>query len=190
MKLKTYPLFNPIFSFILDNPARKFIENPERKIKLMGVKSGMKVLEVGAANGFITYYLSRQVGSDGSVISIDIQKKMIDKALRKFSFLSNVSNVSFKTEDAANLKSIKNNEVDLIFLYYAFHEIKEKEKAVKEFYRVLKNGGILSIKEPKFEINEKDITDYKNTIVSNSFNVVENEKDSDLLGRYIKFIKY
>ncbi|MHB1679299.1 MAG: class I SAM-dependent methyltransferase [bacterium] len=187
MKLKTYPLFNPIFSFILDNPARKFIENPERKIKLMGVKSGMKVLEVGAANGFITHYLSKQVGVDGSVISIDIQKKMIDKALRKFSFLSNVN---FKTEDAANLKSIKNNEVDLIFLYYAFHEIQEKEKAVKEFYRVLKNGGILSIKEPKFEINKKDIADYKNIIASSSFNVIANEKDSDLLGRYIKFIKY
>ncbi|MHB1645007.1 MAG: class I SAM-dependent methyltransferase [Candidatus Acididesulfobacter diazotrophicus] len=187
MKLKTSPLFNPIFSFILDNPARKFIENPEKKIKLMGVKSGMKVLEVGAANGFITPYLSKQVGVDGSVISIDIQKKLIDKALKKFSFLSNVS---FKTEDAANLKSIKNNEIDLIFLYYAFHEIKEKEKAVKEFYRVLKNGGILSIKEPKFEINKKDIIDYKNIIVSSSFNVIENEKDSDLLGRYIKFMKY
>ncbi len=187
MKLKTYPLFNPIFSFILDNPARKFIENPERKITLMGVKSGMKVLEVGAANGFMTYYLSRQVGSDGFVISIDIQKKMIDKALRKFSFLSNVS---FKNEDAANLKSIKNNEVDLIFIYYAFHEIKEKEKAVKEFYRVLKNGGILSIKEPKFEINKKDIADYKNIIISNSFNIIENEKNNDLLGRYIKFMKY
>lgn len=187
MKLKTPPLFNPIFSFILDNPARKFIENPEKKIKLMGVKSGMKVLEVGAANGFITPYLSKQVGVDGSVISIDIQKKMIDKALKKFSFLSNVS---FKTEDAANLKSIKNNEIDLIFLYYAFHEIKEKERAIKEFYRILKNGGILSIKEPKFEINEKDIADYKNAIASNSFNIIENEKDSDLLGRYLKFMKY
>ena len=187
MKLKTYHLFNPIFSFILDNPVRKFIENPEKKIKIMGVKSGMKVLEVGAANGFLTYYLSRQVGSDGSVISIDIQKKMVDKALRKSSFLSNVS---FKIEDAANLKSIKNNDIDLIFLYYAFHEIKEKEKAIKEFHRVLKNGGILSIKEPKFEINEKDIADYKNAVISNSFNIMKNEKDSDLLGRYIKFIKY
>jgi ubiquinone/menaquinone biosynthesis C-methylase UbiE len=186
MKLKTYALFNPLFSFILDNPARKFIENPERKIRLMGVKPGMKILEVGAANGFITYYLSKFVGVKGSVISIDIQKKMIDKALRKYSFLNNVS---FKTEDAADLKSIKNNEFDLVFLYYSFHEIKEKEKAVKEFYRVLKNGGVLSIKEPKFEIKEKDIADYKNLITGNSFNITENEEDSDLLGRYIKFIK-
>ncbi len=186
MKLKTYPLFNPVFSFILDNPARKFIENPEKKIRLMGVKPGMKVLEVGAANGFITHYLSKSVGVKGSVVSIDIQKKMIDKALIKYSFLNNVS---FRTEDAANLKSIKNNEVDLVFLYYSFHEIGEKEKAVKEFYRVLKNSGVLSIKEPKFEINEKDIIDYKNIITGNSFSIAENEKDSDLLGRYIKFIK-
>ena len=186
MKLKTFKVFPPFFAFVLDNPLRTLIENPEKQVEFMGVEYGMKVLELGPARGFMTQFLSKKVDKKGFVISIDVQEKMIAKALRKRGYLSNVS---FKVEDAADLRSIKDGEIDLIFLYYVFHEIQHKENAVKEFYRVLKKGGILSIKEPKLEVFKKDLETYKELMIKNSFRNIEVEKKGDLFGRFLKFIK-
>lgn len=152
----------------------------------MGIKPGMKVLEIGPARGFITQFLSKKVGKRGFIISIDVQKEMIDKALKK---RGSLPNVSFRVEDAADLKTIKNGEIDLVFLYYSFHEIAQKERAVSEFYRVLKKAGILSIKEPKFEVFKKDLENYKELIIKNSFRNINVEKKADLLGYYLKFTK-
>ncbi|RZD19011.1 MAG: hypothetical protein EVG15_02595 [Candidatus Acididesulfobacter diazotrophicus] len=58
-KLKTFPLFNSRLSFILDNGLRTIVENVEKNILLMGIKQGMRVLEVGCGSGFVTRYLSK-----------------------------------------------------------------------------------------------------------------------------------
>ncbi len=186
MKLKTYELFPAFFSFIIDNRFRNLIENMEGNVELMGVKPGMKVLEAGCGSGFVTSTLSKAVGTEGFVISVDIQEKMIEKAKRKRGYLQNVD---FRISSAADLSSIKDGEIDLAFLYYSFHEIDKKDEAVSEFYRVLKPAGILSIKEPRFEVFKKDRESYKEFIIAHGFALAESPRDCDLLGCYLKFVK-
>ena len=186
MKLKTYDLFPAFFSFIIDNKLRSFIENMERNIELMGVKPGMKVLEAGCGSGFVTPALSKAVGKEGFVISVDIQEKMIEKAKKKRGYLQNVD---FRISSVSDLNSIEDGGIDLAFLYYSFHEIDNKEEAVGELCRVLKPNGILSIKEPRFEVFGKDRESYKEFITGHGFASAESPKDCDLLGCYLKFAK-
>ncbi|MCL4498509.1 MAG: class I SAM-dependent methyltransferase [Deltaproteobacteria bacterium] len=186
MKLKTYALFPAFFSCIIDNKFRNLFENMEKNVELMGVKSGMKVLEAGCGSGFVTEFLSKAVGKEGSVISIDIQEKMIKKAQRKRGYLQNAF---FRVSSASDLSSVKNEEIDLAFLYYSFHEIEDKENAVSELFRVIKHNGMLSIKEPRFEVFEKDRESYKELIISKGFRFIESIKNCDFLGCYLKFVK-
>ena len=186
MKLKTYDLFPAFFSFIIDNRLRSLVENMERNVEIMGVERGMKVLEAGCGSGFVTPALSKAVGKEGFVISVDIQEKMIEKAKKKRGYLQNVD---FRISSVSDLNSIEDGWIDLAFLYYSFHEINNKEGAVGELRRVLKPNGILSIKEPRFEVSGKDRESYKEFITGQGFASAESPKDCDLLGCYLKFIK-
>ncbi|MHB1600088.1 MAG: class I SAM-dependent methyltransferase [bacterium] len=186
MKLKTYDLFPAFFSFIIDNKIRNLFENMDKNVELMGAGPAMKILEVGCGSGFVTPFLSKAVGMKGSVISVDIQEKMIEKAKRKRGYLQNVD---FRVSSAADLNSIADGEIDLAFLYYSFHEIDKKDEAVRELYRVLKQNGILSIKEPRFEVFKKDRKSYKEFIIGRGFEFTESIKPCDVLGCYLKFIK-
>ncbi len=147
---------------------------------------GMNVLEAGCGSGFVTPVLSKAVGEKGFVISVDVQEKMIKKAQRKRGCLHNVD---FRTESASNLSSVKDKEIDLAFLYYSFHEIDKKDEAVSELYRVLKQDGVLSIKEPKFEVFKRDMQAYKELIISHGFKIAKSYRDCDFLGCYLKFVK-
>ncbi|MGC8555348.1 MAG: class I SAM-dependent methyltransferase [Candidatus Acidulodesulfobacterium sp.] len=186
MKLKTYNLFPAFFSFIIDNKLRSLAENMEKNVEIMGVKSGMRVLEAGCGSGFVTPALSKAVGKEGFVIAADIQKKMIEKAKRKRGYLQNVD---FMVSSISDLNSIGDSCIDLAFLYYSFHEIDKKEEAVAELRRVLKPGGILSIKEPRFEVFKKDRESYKELIKALGFEYTGSTKNCDLLGCYLKFAK-
>ena len=152
----------------------------------MGVKPGMKVLEAGCGSGFVTPALSKAVGKEGVVISVDIQEKMIKKAKKRRGYLQNVD---FRISSVSDLNSIEDGGIDLAFLYYSFHEIDNKEEAVGELSRVLKPNGILSIKEPRFEVFGKDRDAYKEFITGHGFAFAESPKDCDLLGCYLKFVK-
>ncbi len=152
----------------------------------MGVKPGMKVLEAGCGSGFVTPALSKAVGKEGVVISVDIQEKMIKKAKKRRGYLQNVD---FRISSVSDLNSIEDGGIDLAFLYYSFHEIDNKEEAVGELCRVLKPNGILSIKEPRFEVFGKDRDAYKEFITGHGFAFAESPKDCDLLGCYLKFVK-
>lgn len=187
MKLKTFKPFNPRFSFILNNRLRRVIENMDGNIKIMGIKAGMRVLEAGCGNGFVTPFLSSAVSENGFVVSVDFQEKMVEKAKKKNYLLKNVD---FRTESASDLKTINAGEMDAVFLYYSFHEIQDKEKAVSEFYRVLKPDGLLTIKEPRVEVLSRDRIQYKDFIAGNGFKYIGNADDNcDFLGCYLKFTK-
>ena len=152
----------------------------------MGVKPGMRVLEVGCATGFVTSYLSNLVSGDGFVVSIDVQEKMIKKAKRKRGFLKNTD---FRTESATDIKSVKDEEIDLVLLYFSFHEISGKEDAVREFYRVLKPKGILSIREPREEVLKKNRNAYWEYIEKHGFKPAFEAENCDAISCCLKFIK-
>jgi ubiquinone/menaquinone biosynthesis C-methylase UbiE len=62
--------------YLLLSPFRRWGQNPNAVLGPY-VTRGMTVLDVGCAMGFFTLDLARLVGSNGRVIAVDLQSRML-----------------------------------------------------------------------------------------------------------------
>jgi ubiquinone/menaquinone biosynthesis C-methylase UbiE len=73
--------------------SREQWQMPIRVMDEIGVRPGMTVADVGAGDGWFTFYLAERVGSSGRVIAEDIDAKTLE-AVRERCAQEKVSNVS------------------------------------------------------------------------------------------------
>src|SRR5438067_2494885 len=76
----------------LDRPQREKEERTDQLLKVLDLKPGMAVADVGAGSGYFTFPMARMVGPKGKVLAVDIQDEMLD-LIRKRSKLHKLSNV-------------------------------------------------------------------------------------------------
>jgi ubiquinone/menaquinone biosynthesis C-methylase UbiE len=131
--------------YLLNNPIRRKFLSPTRVIDCFGIREGMKILEVGPGSGFFTFELAKYAGSSGHVYAVDIEPKMIT-LLEKRIKREKIENISAKAASAYEIP-LPNNSVDLVFMGGVLGEIPDKQKALREMQRVLKEEGVLAIME-------------------------------------------
>ncbi|MHA1599063.1 MAG: class I SAM-dependent methyltransferase [Alphaproteobacteria bacterium] len=113
-----------------------------RSINLIGTRLMMtpstRVLEIGCATGSTAIELARLVGC--SVTAIDLSPMAIAEAQRRAAAVG--VDVDFKTGDAVDVQE-KSGAFDVIICGNVTALIEDKDKAVSEYKRLLKEGGIL-----------------------------------------------
>lgn len=124
------------------------------------LKPGAKVLEIGANTGFTSIEMAKI--NEADYIGIDISKEAIKIANQKLSkepdFIK--KQIKFEVGDAQKL-NFDDNKFDLIVTGGANTFIENPEKAFKEYARVLKPYGMLSItnlfyiRKPPIELLKK-----------------------------------
>ena len=129
---------------ILDNPARRRFLSPAKTIEQIGVREGMRVLELGPGSGFLTAEASRRVGS-GRLYCLDIEPALIARLKAKIE-REGLENVDPIVGDGSALP-LAEGSLDLAFLVGVLGEIPDKDAALNELYRVLRSGGVLSVWE-------------------------------------------
>ncbi len=132
----------------LDSDHRRRMQSPDAIIKRSGIKSGMKILEIGCGSGAFTTFIARAVGSKGRVYALDIQPGMLEQLKNKLLKPENkdINNIVLKLASAYDLP-FSDNSLDLVYMVSVFQEIPDTAKALEEIKRVLRVGGILSISE-------------------------------------------
>ena len=115
---------------------RKFIRN-------LNIISGHTVLDVACGTGDIGFEILKKYNA--KLINLDLSKNMLNIAEKKAKE-KRFENIQFIQGDAEMLP-LKNNSVDCLTIAYGFRNIAHYEKALEEFYHVLKPGGILGILE-------------------------------------------
>jgi len=130
---------------IIDNPLRRRMQPPDEMPLRHGIEPGMRVLEVGPGNGRYTLATARRVGESGQVIAIDIEPKMIER-LRARVEADGVTNVEGRVADVYDLP-FDDESFDAAYLIAVIGEIPDPDRAMGEFYRMLKPGGILAFSE-------------------------------------------
>jgi ubiquinone/menaquinone biosynthesis C-methylase UbiE len=83
----------PQRGFFSQFTSRTQWQMPARVMDEIGVKPGMTVADVGAGDGWFTFYLAERVGSSGRVIAEDIDARALE-AVRGRCAQEKVSNVS------------------------------------------------------------------------------------------------
>lgn len=151
----------PWMGYFLLSPLRKLSENPR---KLFGglVHEGMTVLEPGCAMGFFTLPLARMVGASGTVVAVDIQRKMLSalerRALR--AGLRDRLDIRQAGADGLEIEDLAGT-VDFAAVIHVAHEVKDQAAFFAELARAAKPGGQLLVIEPKGHVT---IGDFESSI--------------------------
>lgn len=130
-------------SWLVDNPMRKRYMRPI--VDRIGIRPGERVLELGPGPGTFTVDAAQRVGTDGRLIAVDIQPKMIAQVERRVQELG-LGNVETYVASAHELP-LDDESVDRAFLITVLPEIPDPDRALIELHRVLRPGGVLSISE-------------------------------------------
>ena len=131
--------------YLLNNPIRRKLLPPARVIDCLGIREGMNILEVGHGSGFFTFELAGYAGPSGHVYAVDIEPKMttlLEKKIKQ----KKIKNITPRTASAYEIP-LPNNGVDLVFMGGVIGEIPDKQKALREMQRVLKEEGFLAVME-------------------------------------------
>lgn len=145
------------WSWIVDNPIRRW--DVRHALTRAGLRTGETVLELGPGPGAFTVDAARRVGPEGRLIAVDIQPEMIAQVEARVQ-AAGVTNVETRVASAYELP-IEDGTVDRAFLITVLPEIPDPVRALREIYRVLKPGGIVSTTE---EFLDPDYPRRKTTI--------------------------
>jgi ubiquinone/menaquinone biosynthesis C-methylase UbiE len=119
----------------------KLIQSLTQIVPKFPLKAGQKILDLGTGTGVLIPYLLRLVGPDGHITAVDFAEEMVELCRAKN---VNDQNVTVLVGDAENLQ-FPAQTFDDVSCFGLFPHIENKEKALQQINRVLKNGGKLII---------------------------------------------
>lgn len=133
----------------LDRPERLSEERPDLAVKMLGLREGMSVADIGAGSGYFMEGLSRGVGSRGRVYATDIQSGML-RLLEERKRERGLQNVVI-TRSSVNASGLPSASIDLALMVDVYHEFSQPEAMLKDLLRALKPGGRIALLEYRKE---------------------------------------
>ena len=134
-----YDMLNRILSFGIDKYWRK------KLIQSMDIVKGQYIIDIATGTGDVAFSINKK--HDVSITGLDISKNMLKVAQLKLNKIKKENTkIEFVHGDAEELP-MGDNSYDHICISFGFRNLGDYNKALKEFNRVLKPGGQLSILE-------------------------------------------
>jgi arsenite methyltransferase len=112
------------------------------------LQPGDTVLDVGAGDGLIAFGALERVGRSGRVIFSDISQDLLDHCRAAAAEKGLLDRCEFLLASADSLAGMADASVDVVTTRSVLIYVKDKAEALREFYRVLKPGGRISVSEP------------------------------------------
>jgi ubiquinone/menaquinone biosynthesis C-methylase UbiE len=143
--------------FAMNNPIRRFIQRTiEMKVfcgflKKNNINLKQKVLlDVGCGSAYSTKLLIRRF-KPSEIVAFDIMPEQINLAKKR------QLKARLYVGDALNI-DMESGSCDAVFIFGVLHHIPKWKEVMLEINRVLKEGGVLLVEEPKirFEWNQFD----------------------------------
>lgn len=117
------------------------VDQRERVMRALRLRSGERVLEVGCGNGLLAGEMARQVGLEGRITGVDISAPMI--AMARDANIGR-ANVEFTKADAARLP-FADASFDAAVTVQCLCFVPDVRLALAEVFRVLRPGGRLVV---------------------------------------------
>ena len=112
-------------------------ESGEALVQRIGVKSGMKVLELGGGDG-TTALPEAKLGAE--VLVVDIASNLVEAGNRRAKE-QGLTNIKFQEGDASNLEQLPDKTFDLVVSIFGAMFAPKPFDVAKEMVRVTKPGG-------------------------------------------------
>jgi SAM-dependent methyltransferase len=147
------PVSNKVYSIMMDDYSHVEGYNKDADLGLgcglptqfAKISRGDTVIDLGSGAGNDCFVARHETGNSGKVIGIDFTDAMINKA-RINADKMGYNNVEFRFGDIDNMP-VADDTADVIVSNCVLNLVPDKEKVIKEIYRVLKPGGHFSISD-------------------------------------------
>ena len=123
-----------------DAERRKW-QNPEQILISIGLKPGLKFIDIGCGTGFFTIPASKIVGNDGRVYALDINEEAIG-VIKKQAEKEGLNNLTLRVGKAEEV-TFCNYCADIVFFGINLHDFANLEKVLFNAKRMLKPQGRL-----------------------------------------------
>lgn len=109
---------------------------------------GMTLADIGSGEGLVAFKAIENTGPALQVILTDISAPLLEHT-RQLAIKKGMSDqCTFLECDAENLHGIPNASVDVVTTRAVLAYVADKKAALREFHRILKPGGRISLAEP------------------------------------------
>ena len=109
---------------------------------------GETLLDVGCGDGLVSFGALDRLGPSGRVIFADVSQDLLDHCRRAANAEGVLSQCTFLLAPADDLAPVGDATVDIVTTRSVLIYLKDKAQAMREFYRVLRPRGRISLSEP------------------------------------------
>ena len=120
---------------------------PDEILRVLAIKPGMHLADLGAGGGYFTLRFAQAVGGGGKVYAVDINAELLEMVKSSVSKagLKNVEYVLAAEKDSM----LPERSVDLVFARNVFHHLPDQEEYFRNIKPKLRSGGKIAIIEYK-----------------------------------------
>jgi 2-polyprenyl-3-methyl-5-hydroxy-6-metoxy-1,4-benzoquinol methylase len=160
----------------LANPIRKLI-NPPQTILTPYVREGITVLDVGCGMGFFSIPLAQMVGTNGKVICVDMQEKMLQglkKRAQKKGVFTRIE-ARLCSQHTLGLQDLA-EKIDFVLAFAVVHEVPDPPRFFAELAATIIPSGSVLLAEPKGHVSKEEFTITISMAQQHGFTIVEEPK--------------
>ncbi len=132
--------FDPQKHDALIEPQRWARWNPPRMLDRVGIRPGLRVLDLGCGPGFWTLPLAKMVGTQGKVWALDVSQELLDLLAER----TPPAQVHLLRGELPTI-NLPDDSVDLVWGAFVIHEVEPLDILIREIRRVLISQGKVAI---------------------------------------------
>jgi len=119
----------------------------DRLLEHAGLQPGMTLLDVGSGDGTVALRATERIGPELKVYVTDVSPRLLEYARQRLLARGVDSQCSFSRCAAQSLHAIADSSVDAVTTRAVIGYLPDKMAVLREFWRVLKPGGRISLAE-------------------------------------------
>jgi ubiquinone/menaquinone biosynthesis C-methylase UbiE len=135
--------------------TRQREEDAEQLLKVLNIKPGQVVCDMGCGNGYYTLPIAELVGEEGRVLAVDVQSQMLSY-LRSRARIAKANNIKPLLGTPVDPR-LEPASVDLVLLVDVYHEFSHPVQMLKAIRESLKPKGRVALVEFREEDPEVPI---------------------------------
>ncbi len=127
---------------VFDDPERRIWQKPFPLVRLLGLRHGDVVADLGSGTGYFLTFLAVEVGETGRVYAVDVDQEMLDHSMARDDMIpGRVTPILAPPDDP----SLPDGQIDLVFVLDTWHHIKKRSAYIKKIRRSLSEEGRVAI---------------------------------------------
>jgi len=133
----------------LERPEREQEEKPDEVIKVMGLKPGDVVADIGCGTGYFSRRMAKAVAPEGKVYGVEIQPEFLEMLKSKCAD-EKITNI-VPVLGAENDPKLPKESVDWMLLVDVYHEFQQPQPMLARMRESLKPAGKIALLEYRGE---------------------------------------